>query len=270
MDTTLPARAFVEARRSAASLPDYPGPAPVDLDQAYAIQDAAIALWLDQQSSDGGSGAAGPAGWKAGLIAPERRTAGGDVRLIGPIWADAVRPAGVDPELMPVYADGFAAVEAEFVIRVDTAVEPANWTADDAAALAHTIFAGVEIASSPLPTINDLGPAVTASDFGNNAGLLVGAEIPADTDLTAMPVSTEIDGRPIGNATGAAIPGGVFTSLAQTLTILGRRGRSVPAGTFFATGAITGVHPAAAGQSAVIRFGDLRELRCVLQPATPR
>ncbi|SDR92614.1 2-keto-4-pentenoate hydratase [Microlunatus soli] len=270
MDITLPARAFVEARRSAAGLPDYPGPLPVDLEQAYAIQDAAITLWLDEKAPGEGSNVDGPAGWKAGLIAPDRRTPGGDERLIGPIWADSVAPSGADPVSMPVYADGFAAVEAEFVIRLDAAAEPATWTADDAAALPQTIFAGIEIASSPLKTINDLGPAVTASDFGNNAGLVIGPEIPAGTEPATIAVSTEIDGRRVGDATGAAVPGGIHTSLAQTLTILGRRGRSVPGGTYFATGAVTGVHVAAAGQSAVIRFGDLPELRCLLQPAAPR
>ena len=39
------------------------------------------------------------------------------------------------------------------------------------------MFIGIEIASSPLVNINDYGPAVVASDFGNNAGLLLGAEI---------------------------------------------------------------------------------------------
>ncbi len=39
------------------------------------------------------------------------------------------------------------------------------------------MFIGIEIASSPLQNINDYGPAVVASDFGNNAGLLLGAEV---------------------------------------------------------------------------------------------
>ena len=33
---------------------------------------------------------------------------------------------------------------------------------------------GVEMAGSPLATINELGPTVVAADFGNNNGLILG------------------------------------------------------------------------------------------------
>ena len=49
---------------------------------------------------------------------------------------------------------------------------------DEAAGLIDAVHVGIEIASSPFPGINDLGPAVTISDFGNNNGLVVGAAIP--------------------------------------------------------------------------------------------
>ena len=260
MNASQLAQSFVDARRNAAGLTEYPGPIPADLDQAYAVQDAAMTLWPDTA-----------VGWKAGLIAPALRVPDGDERLVGPIWSSSVRSSTADAtELeMPVYADGFAAVEAEFVLRLDAAVEAGSWTAEDVAALPHSIFAGIEIASSPFAGINDHGPAVTASDFGNNAGLIVGSPIPPGTDLAALEVQTSVDGETVGAATGAAIPGGVFTSVAQTLSILGRRGRSVDAGTVFATGAVTGVHAAATGQSVVIRFGDLPALRCRLVAAQP-
>lgn len=254
MDVTGVAEAFVAARRSGRGLDQYPGAElPADLAEAYAVQDAAILLW-------GGE----PAGWKAGLIAPDRREPDGDERLVGPIWADAIRRAGSEEIEMPVFADGFAAIEAEFVVRLDAPVEAGTWTPADVAELPHTIFAGIEIAGSPLPTINDLGPAVTASDFGNNAGLVLGAELPPDTDPATVAVSTTLDGQLVGQASGSAVPGGVLTSVAQTLSILGRRGRTVPSGTFIATGAVTGVHVSRVGGWAVISFGDREPLRCRL------
>lgn len=217
------------------------------------MQDAAIALWNEE-----------PAGWKAGLIAPERRRPGGDERLVGPIWRDAIRPAGPDEIEMPVFAGGFAAVEAEFVVRLDTDVEPGTWSAAEAAELPQTIFAGIEIASSPFAKINDLGPAVTASDFGNNGGLVVGPELPADTDPASISVRTEIDGEPVGEGSAGSVPGGLAGALAQTLTILGRRHRSVAAGSYIATGATTGVHTCQVGASAVIIFAGSDPLRCRL------
>lgn len=252
MDVRAVAEAFVAARRSGTSLDHYPGrELPDDLDQAYAIQDAAIGLWDDV-----------PAGWKAGLIAPDVRESGGDDRLVGPIWQGSIHRADGAEIEMPIIADGFAALEAEFVVRVEVSVEPADWTPTSADALPHTIFAGIEVAGSPFAKINDLGPAVTASDFGNNVGLIVGAELSGLPE--SVMVRTAIDGDIVGAADGSVIPGGVLTSLAQTLNILGRRGLVVPPGTFFATGAITGVHQAAIGSFAEISFGDLDPLRCRL------
>lgn len=252
MEVRAVAEAFVAARRSGEALDHYPGgQLPTDLDQAYAIQDAAVSLW-------GGK----PAGWKAGLIRPEHREPGGDERLVGPIWAESIHHADATEIAIPIIAGGFAAVEAEFVVRIDVAVEPGEWTASSAAGLSHRVFAGIEIAGSPLAKINDLGPAVTASDFGNNAGLIVGPQLAAPPE--SIMVRTTIDGNGVGAADGSVIPGGAFSSLAQTLSILGRRGYAVPAGTFFATGAVTGVHEAGPGSSAEITFGDLDPLRCRL------
>ncbi len=244
MDVHAIATGFVTARRLAQGLTTYPGELPTDLDTAYQIQDTAMEL-------RGGD----VAGWKAGLIAPALRSPGGDERLVGPIWADTVHVAADGLE-MAVHGEGFAAVEGEFLIRIDADLAPRSWTADEAADLPHTVHAGIEIASSPYAEINDHGPAVTASDFGNNQGIVIGAELNR-AGLNAQHVRTEIDGVVVGEATGAAIPGGIHTSLAQTLTILGRRGRWAAAGSWFATGAVTGVHRAHVGQTASVTFTGL-------------
>ena len=58
------------------------------------------------------------------------------------------------------------------------------------------MYIGIEIASSPLQNINDFGPAVVASDFGNNAGLLLGAEVTdwQTRSLDTLNCETRIDG----------------------------------------------------------------------------
>ena len=50
-----------------------------------------------------------------------------------------------------------------------------DWTADDVIPFVQSMHIGVEVASSPLATLNDLGPGAVISDFGNNWGVVVGA-----------------------------------------------------------------------------------------------
>ena len=79
---------------------------------------------------------------------------------------------------MPVFADGFAAGEAEFLLRIGAA-PPAGKTAftlDEAAELIDAVHVGIEIASSPLRGDQRARPdRGTISDFGNNNGLVIGA-----------------------------------------------------------------------------------------------
>src|SRR3546814_21179843 len=105
---------------------------------------------------------------------------------------------------MPVFADGFAAAEAEFLLRVGTPppADQKRFTTEEATAHIDMVHLGIEIASSPLPTINDLGPTLTTSDFGNNNGLVIGPAL-ADcrgADIAARPVSLLIHGPAAGAA----------------------------------------------------------------------
>jgi len=167
------AEAFVDARRSARALPDYPGIAPQDLAGAYQIQDAAIAI-------DGRM----IIGWKVGRINPPLDAELGANRLAGPIFADTVVVAADGVPEMPVFADGFAAAEAELLLHIAPGNADARPTTDAETRLViDEVRLGIEIASSPYPGINSDGPAVTASDYGNNHGLVIGA--PRRTDRQA-------------------------------------------------------------------------------------
>jgi 2-keto-4-pentenoate hydratase len=253
------ARAFTSARREARGLALYPGAEPETLAEAYAIQDDAIALWPDRV-----------AGWKLGRINPPHDTRFGAGRLAGPIFSRNVWLAGEGPTAFGVIEGGFAAVEAEYVLELAApAPDRAGWTADSVADLVGRAFIGVEIAGSPFAGINQHGPAVTASDFGNNAGLILGAEI-ADwkTRLSDLTCTMSIDGRIIGHGGAAAIPGGPLDSLAFLLNLLHARGRRLEAGQLISTGAATGVHDILAGQSALADFGPDGRIACRAVVAT--
>ena len=257
------AEAFVAARRAARPLADFPGAVPTSLADAYACQDAAIGLWPDDI-----------AGWKVGRI-PEALAAGlGADRLIGPIFGRSVQMAeNSRPARFPVFAGGFAAVEAEYLVRLahDAPAKSTRWTAAKALDLVGDIHIGVEPAGSPLSTINALGPTVVVSDFGNNAGLIVGPPIPdwRVRPVDALTSATWIDGKLVGRGGAANLIDGPIGSLCFALDIAARRGRPLRAGMWISTGATTGIHDIVAGQSARLVFDGYGEIHCQATRATP-
>jgi 2-keto-4-pentenoate hydratase len=257
------AAAFVSARKSAGSLSRYPGPLPQDLVSAYRCQDAAIASWDDVI-----------AGWKVGWVPEPLSVKFGTDRLVGPIFGRSVQRSNGEFEVdTPVFASGFAAVEAEFVLQLckDAPQNVTEWTTETARRFVKSMYIGIEIASSPLVDINDYGPAVVASDFGNNAGLLLGVEV-ADwqtRSLESMICETRIDGTVVGRGNAAAVSGGPLAALAFALRCNARRGRPLRAGDYVSTGAVTGVHVIQAGQSAEAIFTGIGSLRCRAVPMKP-
>ncbi|WP_206860284.1 2-keto-4-pentenoate hydratase [Lysobacter changpingensis] len=254
---------LVDARRQARALPQYPGSVPANLDEGYACQDLAIALW-DRPV----------VGWKVGRIPADWETTLGEERLVGPIFEGAVQaPHAGASGTFAVIPGGFAAVEAEFVFRIDRDAPPDKtaYTAAEAAAFVGALHVGVELAGSPLPLINALGPPVVVSDFGNNAGLVLGAEITGWQRRAAEELTCEtfIDGRLVGEGGAASISGGLLAALAFALSRCARRGHPLKRGMLVTTGAATGIHDIVAGQRARISFGEWGEILCDTVAATP-
>lgn len=242
-------RTLVGVRRNAGSLPGFPGSMPSSLESAYRIQALSREAWPDQII-----------GWKVGGIPSQHREALGADYLCGPIFARRfAKPADVGRTLMPVFADGFAAVEPEFVLKLG------ETRGQD------RLFIGVEIASSPLVAINDIGPLAVVCDFGNNNGLLVGAEIPDWANLGghSFAVSTVIGDHCVGKKVVNNLPGNVTVARDFLFDFAEREKIELPADTYISTGAITGVHDANAGNRAVLDFGELGNLQLELVPEQP-
>ena len=132
---------LVAARAAAEALPDFPGTLPDSLDDAYAIQTASIARWADTV-----------AGWKVGMIPAGHRQRFGAERLAGPIFKSSIFTVGPGASrTMPIYVGGFAAVEAEFILRLGGAVRPSATEYSDAELidLVSSLYVGAEIAKQP-------------------------------------------------------------------------------------------------------------------------
>lgn len=257
------AKRLVESRRSARALSGFPGTVPASLDDAYRIQDIAIELWGERIG-----------GWKVGRIPLDLEDQFGIDRLAGPIFASTIHrvDAGTTVD-MPIFVDGFAAVEAEFVavIGKDAPPEKLSWTPDEASGMIADLRIGLEIASSPLPAINDLGPAVVASDFGNNLGLVVGPTIKdwQSRPLDTMHCMTYVDEQVAGDGGAFNLTGGFVRSVQYLLELTARRGFPLRAGDVIATGQTTGIHDIAAGQTGTTDFGEDGRLSIRAKAAKP-
>ena len=253
---------FLAARRAASGLADYPGDFPATLEDAYAIQDEAIARWERPVI-----------GWKVGRVPPPLIERFGTDRLAGPIFHDS--PAMVDGGLveMPVFSEGFAAGEAEFLLRIG-ATPPAGkhgYSLEDAAELIDAVHAGIEIASSPLGTINELGPIAVISDFGNNNGLVIGPPV-ADwrsSDFETWEVAATVDGETVGTGRASAFPDGAIGAARFLFELMAHRGIALRPGQWISSGAVTGVHRVRPGQTVATRFGEGLNVACRLVAATP-
>lgn len=250
------ARRFLGARRLAAPLPDYPGLPPVSLDEAYAIQDTAL-----------GQSAEVVGGWKVGRINPPLSDRYGADRLAGPIFVSTIS-AAEPASTGRIFTEGFGAAEAEFLFRIGNAPDPGktSFTLEEAIAHIDAVHIGIEIASSPFPGINELGPAVTVSDFGNNNGLIIGTPVEdwrsgafADID-----VHVKINGAVAGTGRASGFTDGATGSVRFLLENVARRGMAIKPGDWISTGAVSGVHPVREGDRVEANFGPLGIVECTI------
>lgn len=245
------AKAFVEARRRGTAIASYPGERPTDLERAYEIQDCALAEW-DREVG----------GWKVGKINPPHDGELGANRLVGPAFADVIFEATSQAKTFTTFAGGFAAAEAEFMLRLAPRTGPLPRDNSETMEWIDQIRIGIEIASSPYAKINADGPCVTVSDHGNNAGLLLGPVVPAEmwNSLDEVEVRLDINGETAGRATTASMLDGPFGAVRFLLHNLASRDIAPQNGWWVSSGAITGVHDVAPGDDVVASFDGLGDV----------
>lgn len=260
IDANAIAEGFTSARADGRAIQAFPGTVPTDLASAYHAQGAAIACWPDVIR-----------GWKVARIPPAFAAQFPEERLIGPAFARNVHTVRAgELATCPVFDGGFAAVEAEIVIIVakDAPEAKQDWTPDNVEEFVRSMHIGIEVASSPLATLNDLGPGAVISDFGNNWGVVVGAQIPNWRELESIDVETFIDGASVGR--GKVLKrAGPLGALAFTLNKRAQQGAILRAGDVISTGMITGVHDIRIGQESRHVFAGCGEVGVRIVRAVP-
>lgn len=116
----------------------------------------------------------------------------------------------------------------------------------------HRVQAGVEIAECRFPMAALPAPAAIIADGCANGRYVFGPDIPAGTDLAAMPVEVWVNGTCRRRGTGADVMGHPLAPLEWLACHVPLR-----PGETISTGSATGMLPARAGDAMDVRFGDL-------------
>jgi len=249
---------ITQARLSCSSLSKFPGELPQTLEIAYRIQDLSMSKWHDELI-----------GWKVGGIPQHLQAQFKGEHLCGPIYASNLKYCTDDSVIvMPVFEDGYAAIEAEFIVELgETSHLPSSGISEQQAINAiEKVYIGAEIASSPIQKINDLGPTAPISDFGNNSGMVIGRQIEdwQQIDMSTINVTVDIDGTIYGPTKTQAGLKGPIGATKFLIEQLKQRDHTIKPGTFISSGAITGVHDSYVGTKSTIYFEGLGQIKLKL------
>ena len=257
-------RRLVDARLSAEPLPGFPGPLPVTLEQAYAIQSASVDRWPDDVAA-----------WKVARLTPTDRARFRTERLAGPVFRSSIQT--VEPcscEAMAIYEGGFAAIEAEYALELGNTVPPSDkdYSDEELADLVRTVYGAAEIAGSPMALVNELGAMSVISDFGANAGLVVGPKISGWRSLGpgSLSASVAVDNVTVGEATPDGIGRDPLQALRFLIELCASRGIELREGTLISTGALTGVHDVQMSSTARVDFGSFGSFEVRFEPVAPK
>ncbi|OYU00883.1 MAG: hypothetical protein CFE36_13540 [Sphingomonadaceae bacterium PASS1] len=215
------------------------------LETAYAIQKSATGLWDDQV-----------AGWKIGRLPASVSGPGSTPRFIGPIFSKSVRKLSGAISRVPVLNEGQNAVEAEFIVRLAKPLGKTQPIMNHDFWLEHiaAIHVGVELAGNGLDVCDQSISYIQIAAFGNNRGLLVGDRIPPHRYRWPLHVTTAIEGEIVGSLAVASPWNIVTTALGEAFEETKAFDTTFKAGHWVATGALTGIHPIACDQNAIVQF----------------
>jgi len=254
---------LIAARQSCTSLEEFPGVLPQTPDEAYQVQDLCIAGWGDEL-----------VGWKVAGLRAELHEQFNASRQSGPVFKRNLQFCNGDEHILaPVFSEGFAAIEAEFVIELAhvSSLPTSNLTIEDARKAVSKIFMGIEIASSPMKNTHSYGVLSPICDFGNNAGVIVGPEITnwRELDLSNIEVSVKIGDEVVGTANTKPALDGPLGAVTYLIEHLAQRGHTIEAGTYISTGAITGAHQTTIGIPSEVKFDGVGSISLELVASQP-
>jgi 2-keto-4-pentenoate hydratase len=224
--------ALRHARLSGEKLTSYPGPAPKDMAEAFAIQSAV-------RGSIGWT----LAGWKIGCTSERAQKAlHTDGPFPGPVYAERLFASGAYVETL---SSNSRTTEPEiaFTMARDLPKREQAWTVTEVLAAVATVHPSIEIVNPRLPKgFNDVVEWYVA-DGGLNHALVLGAGVKplAPGDYAKITNSVSINGKLRSTGLGTNALGGPELALTWLANNLIEKGLFLRAGDVVTTGVITEV-----------------------------
>jgi 2-keto-4-pentenoate hydratase len=250
--STHAAQHLASARRDHRVLPGLPPDCrPKTIDEGYAVQAAFRNLWPHPV-----------AGWKVGATAlPVQALFKVGHPFYGPIFGPTVLKSPAAPRASDYF---HLTIESEFVFRLgaDLPARPNGYTKADVVAAFGEVMPGLEIVGGRYPGLTSTEVASVIADCAGNEGVVVGRPAAGwkEADLIAQHVRLEVNGRIVGDGSGADVLGSPVRVLEWLVTDMSKRGISMAAGQLVSTGTCTGVITIGPGERAVADFGSLGQV----------
>ncbi|MDX6748942.1 hypothetical protein SH611_03890 [Geminicoccaceae bacterium 1502E] len=239
--------ALAHARKTASQVPPPWPEAPASLEQAYALQRAAIAAL-------GG----GLAGWKIGATGKDHQARlKTDRPFFGPIPETDRHEANAQNGVALPFRPGTRGVECEIAFRMARALprREAPYGRDEVKAAVGSLHPALEVVGTRVVSDGLPDVRLAIADYGLNMAFLPGAAVADwhELDLSSIAARCLVDGQEKATGTGVLVLGDPL----QALVWLADNGPGLEAGQWVSSGTLTGITPVAAGSLAEGDFGAL-------------
>ncbi len=226
------AAAIVDTRKALGKMETYPGPAPANLDEALAIQDAVISRFNEPI-----------AGWKIGCTSEAAQaTLGTDGPFFGPLIGSRFYASDA---VVETAATSLRVVEPEIALRLgqDLPAREEPYSVADVMAAVESIHPSLEVIDRRVPGGFADGVLWHITDCGLSDALVLG---PGTTGLSAdalpdLAVEARVNGEVVSTGFGRNALGGPQHALQWIANTFSSLGRTLEAGQVITTGLLTDI-----------------------------
>lgn len=245
------ARIIADARTKGAKLADYPGPAPANEHEAFALQCKAARLTGWHQT-----------GWKIGCTSEmAQKMLRTDSPFPGPVYAERTVENG---GMVHVSTAALRLVEPEiaFTMARDLPAREREWTCGEVIDAAASVHLSLELVNRRLPGGLEDGNTWNIADGGCNDAFVLG---PANTVLPAgsyasLELSVLKNNDVASTGIGANALGGPDIALTWLANYLNANGLMLKAGDVVTTGVVTGLIYVEPGDEIISSCTELGEV----------